>query len=96
MDAYATINDTQEISRKTSYLLGNIHTGIGEIVGMGYHVDDMQMMQNHPYSTRARLEVIAITPKWVDKLVKPPNTTHHNTKQEKKKKKEHRNGKKAQ
>ena len=44
-DTYETINDTQEISRKTSYLLGNIHRGIGEFVGMGYHVDDVQMMQ---------------------------------------------------
>ena len=45
MDAYATINDMREISWKTSYLLRNIHTGIGEIVGTGYHVDDVQMMQ---------------------------------------------------
>ena len=45
MDAYATINDTQEISRKTGYLLGNVHVGIGEITGMGYPVDDMQTMQ---------------------------------------------------
>ena len=44
-DAYATINDMREISWKTSYLLGNVYTGIGEIVGMGYHVDDEQMMQ---------------------------------------------------
>ena len=44
-DAYATINGTQEISWTTSYLLGNIYTGIGEIVGMGYHVDDRQMIQ---------------------------------------------------
>ena len=28
---------------KTSYLLGNIDTGIREFTGMGYHVDDMQM-----------------------------------------------------
>ena len=26
-------------------LTRNIHAGIGEIMGMGYHVDDMQMMQ---------------------------------------------------
>ena len=45
MDTYATINDMWEISWKTSYLLGNVHAGIGEIAGMGYHVDDMQMMQ---------------------------------------------------
>ena len=44
-DAYATINDTQEISRKISYLLGNVHVGIGEFEGTGYHVDDVQMMQ---------------------------------------------------
>ena len=44
-DAYATINDMQEISWNTSYLLGNIYTGIGGITGTGYHVDDVQMMQ---------------------------------------------------
>ena len=44
-DAYTTINDTWEISGKTSYLLGDIHAGIGEFVEMGYHVDNMQMMQ---------------------------------------------------
>ena len=44
-DAYATINNTWEISWKTGYLLGNIYMGIGEIVGTGYHVDDGQMMQ---------------------------------------------------
>ena len=43
-DAYATINDMQEISQNTSYLLGNVHAGIGEFVGMQYHVDDMQTM----------------------------------------------------
>ena len=43
-DTYATINDTQEISWKTGYLLGNIYAGIWEFVGMGYHVDDMQTM----------------------------------------------------
>ena len=32
--------------RKTSYLLGNIDVGIWEFTGMGYHVNDMQMMQN--------------------------------------------------
>ena len=45
MDAYATINDMQEISQKTSYLLGNVYVGIGEIRGMGNCVDDVQMMQ---------------------------------------------------
>ena len=44
-DTYATIDNMQEISLNTDYLLGNIYTGIGEIVGMGYHVDDVQMMQ---------------------------------------------------
>ena len=44
-DAYATINDTWEISQKTGYLFGNIHAGIGEIAGTGYHVDNMQTMQ---------------------------------------------------
>ena len=45
MDAYATINNMQEISWNTGYLLGNIYTGVGEFVGMGYCVDDMQTMQ---------------------------------------------------
>ena len=45
MDIYATINDTQEISWETGYLLGNVHMGIGEFSGMGYCVNDMQMMQ---------------------------------------------------
>ena len=45
MDTYATINDMQEISWKTGYLLGNIYAGIGEIAGTGYHVDDRQTMQ---------------------------------------------------
>ena len=44
-DAYATINDTWEISQKTSYLLRNINVGIGEFAGTGYHVDDVQMME---------------------------------------------------
>ena len=44
-DAYTTINDTQEISQKTSYLLRNVDTGIREFMGMGYCVDDVQMMQ---------------------------------------------------
>ena len=30
---------------KTSYILRNSHAGIGEFVGMGYHVDNMQMME---------------------------------------------------
>ena len=29
---------------KTGYLLGNIDAGIREFAGMGYHVDDMQMI----------------------------------------------------
>ena len=45
MDAYATINNTQEISWKTGYLLGNVYVGIGEITGMGYCVNNEQMMQ---------------------------------------------------
>ena len=44
-DTYATINNTWDISQKTGYLLRNVHAAIGEIAGMGYHVDDMQMMQ---------------------------------------------------
>ena len=31
--------------RKTGYLLGNVDVGIWELVGMRYHVNDMQMMQ---------------------------------------------------
>ena len=34
----------QEISQKTGYLLRNIDTVIWEFAGMGYHVDDVQMM----------------------------------------------------
>ena len=45
MDAYATINDTWEISWNTSYLCGNIYAGIGEFAGMGYCVNNVQMMQ---------------------------------------------------
>ena len=45
MDAYATINGTWEISRKTGYLHGNVDAGIQEFMGMGYHVNDVQMMQ---------------------------------------------------
>ena len=30
---------------KTGYLLGNIHRGIGEYAGTGYHVDDIETMQ---------------------------------------------------
>ena len=44
MDAYATINDTWEISQETGYLLSNVNTGIGEITGMGYHVNNVQTM----------------------------------------------------
>ena len=44
-DTYATINNTWEISQKTSYLLSNVYVGIGEIAGTGYHVDDGQTMQ---------------------------------------------------
>ena len=44
-DTYTTINDTWQISQNTSYLLGNVYAGIGEFAGLGYCVDDMQMMQ---------------------------------------------------
>ena len=30
---------------KTGYLLGNVDAGIWEFMGMGYHVDDVQMIQ---------------------------------------------------
>ena len=45
MDAYTTINNMWEISQNTGYLLSNVYTGIGEIMGMGYHDDNVQMMQ---------------------------------------------------
>ena len=45
MDTYATINNMREILQKTGYLLGNVYVEIGEIMGTGKHVDDMQMMQ---------------------------------------------------
>ena len=45
MDTYATINDMREIPWNTGYLLGNIYTGMGEIMGIGYHVDDIQRME---------------------------------------------------
>ena len=45
MDAYATINDMQEISWKTGYLFGNVYAAIGGIEGMGYCVDHEQMIQ---------------------------------------------------
>ena len=44
MDTYATINDMWEISQKTCCLLSNIYAGIGEFVGMGYCVHDVQTM----------------------------------------------------
>ena len=44
MDAYATINDMQEISWNTSYLLSNVDVGIREFTGKGYDVDNMQTM----------------------------------------------------
>ena len=47
MDAYAAINNMLEISWNIIYLLSNIYAGIGEIMGMGYHVNDMQTMQTN-------------------------------------------------
>ena len=49
-DTYATINDTWEISWKTSYLLGNIDVGIQEFTGTGYCVNDVQMMHQLGHS----------------------------------------------
>ena len=43
-NTYATINDMWEISQNSGYLLSNIFMGIGEFVGTGYHVNDMQVM----------------------------------------------------
>ena len=34
---------------KTNYLLGNVDVGIREFVGMGYRVDNMQMMQTDEF-----------------------------------------------
>ena len=50
MDAYATINNTWEISWKTGYLLSNIDAGIWEFAGMEYHVNDVQMMHQLGHS----------------------------------------------
>ena len=44
-DAYATINNTREISWETSYLLENIQVGMGDFMETGYCVDDVQTMQ---------------------------------------------------
>ena len=44
MDACATINDMWGISWNTSYLLGNIYVGMWESAGMGYHVDDAELV----------------------------------------------------
>ena len=49
-NAYATINDTWEISWKTNYLLSNVDAGIREFAGMGYHVNDMRMMHQLGHS----------------------------------------------
>ena len=45
MEAYTTINNMQEISQKTGYLLSIIDVGIREFAGTGYCVDDVQMVQ---------------------------------------------------
>ena len=45
MDTYTTINDTQEMSWNTGYLVSNVYMGIREIAGMGYCVEYMQTMQ---------------------------------------------------
>ena len=49
-NAYATINDMWEISQKTGCLLGNVDAGIWEFTGMGYHVNDVQMMPQLSHS----------------------------------------------
>ena len=56
-DTYTTINNMQEISWKTGYLLRNVYMGIGEIAGMGYHVDDVQMMQTIKSQLMHHMEV---------------------------------------
>ena len=50
MNAYTTINDMWEISQETGYLLGNIDVGIQGFAGMGYHMDDVQMMHQSSHS----------------------------------------------
>ena len=50
MDTYTTINDTREISWKTSYLLSNVDAGIWEFTGMGYHVNNVQTMHQSGHS----------------------------------------------
>ena len=49
-DAYATINDTWEISQTPGYLLSNVDPGIWEFAGTGYHVNDVQMMHQSGHS----------------------------------------------
>ena len=47
MNAYATINNMQGISRNTGYLLGNIDVGIWEFAGTGYCVNDVMHQSSH-------------------------------------------------
>ena len=44
-DTYTTINNTREISQETGYLLRNVDAAIWEFAGMGYHLDNMRMIQ---------------------------------------------------
>ena len=44
-DAYATINNTWEISWYTGYLLRNVDTGTQEFAGTGNHVNNRQTRQ---------------------------------------------------
>ena len=43
MDAYTTINDMQEISWKTGYLLSNVYTGIGEFMNDGQTMQTVEL-----------------------------------------------------
>ena len=45
MDAYATSTVHGKYHGETSYLLRNVDMGIWDFAGMGYHVNDVQMMQ---------------------------------------------------
>ena len=50
MNTYATINDMQEISWKTGYLLGNVDMGIRGFTGTGYRMDDVEMLHQSSHS----------------------------------------------
>ena len=81
MDVYATINDMQEISQKTSYLLSNVDMGTQEFAGMGNHVnegqtrwtDKSQMMMSRHGRTSESHKQIAQTNRTKQDDVTPKN-----------------------